>query len=95
MRHCGPGADPGCNLVPPPPPKGKIRFDDTSARHDSQPRFWSLVALTFAPWQMLAGLIADRQTYKELSRLEDYMLKDIGLSRGNIRSAIRQGRIRY
>jgi uncharacterized protein YjiS (DUF1127 family) len=44
------------------------------------------------PWQMLLNAIADRQTYAELSRLDDYMLKDIGLSRGNIHSAIRDNR---
>ena len=39
--------------------------------------------------------MTDRQTYAELSRLDDYLLKDIGLSRGSIRTAIREGRNRY
>jgi uncharacterized protein YjiS (DUF1127 family) len=86
-----PGADPGRNLVS-TTPKGKIMFDDTSARQDSQPRFWSLVAITFTPWQMLAKLMIERRTHAELSRMDDFMLKDIGISRGNIRSAIRDGR---
>jgi uncharacterized protein YjiS (DUF1127 family) len=54
----------------------------------------SFLAMAFRPWRILARLMADRQTYKDLSRMEDYMLKDIGLSRGSILSAIREGRIR-
>jgi uncharacterized protein YjiS (DUF1127 family) len=43
---------------------------------------------------MLADLMAERRTRAQLSRLDDYMLKDIGLSRGSIESAIRKGHIR-
>jgi uncharacterized protein YjiS (DUF1127 family) len=95
MRHCGRAYPSPDRTLVPTTPKGKIMFDDNSARHDSQPRFWSLVAITFTPWQMLASLFAERRTYAKLSRLDDYMLKDIGLNRGSIRSAIREGRIRY
>ena len=70
-------------------------FDHTTARHDSQPRFWSLLALALTPWQMLGRRMSERQTYRDLSRLDDYMLKDIGLSRGGIHSAIRDGRNRH
>jgi uncharacterized protein YjiS (DUF1127 family) len=67
-------------------------FYDTSASH-STPRT-SLLAIAFRPWQMLANLMAERRTREQLSRLDDYMLKDIGLSRGGIESAIRKGHIR-
>jgi uncharacterized protein YjiS (DUF1127 family) len=43
---------------------------------------------------MLANLMVARRTRAELSRLDDYMLKDIGLSRGSIEFAIRNGHIR-
>lgn len=69
-------------------------FDHASVRHDSSPRFWSLLAIAFRPWRMLANLMADRQTCRDLSRMDDFMLKDIGISRGSIRSAIRDGRHR-
>jgi uncharacterized protein YjiS (DUF1127 family) len=67
-------------------------FYDTSASH--RPRRKSLLAIAFQPWQMLAGVLEARRTRAELSRLDDYMLKDIGLSRGSIESAIRDGRNR-
>jgi uncharacterized protein YjiS (DUF1127 family) len=63
-----------------------------SARHDSQPRFWNLLAIALTPWQLLTDMATARLTRNELSRLDDYMLKDIGLSRGSIDSAIRNGR---
>jgi len=69
-------------------------FYDTSSRHDSQPRLWRHLALALTPWQMLAGVIAERRTRAQLSSLPDYMLKDIGLSRGSIESAIRNSRSR-
>ena len=67
-------------------------FDHTTARHDSQPRFWSLLAIALTPWQLLGRAMSERQTHAHLSSLDDYMLKDIGISRGSIRSAIRNGR---
>ncbi len=67
-------------------------FYDTSADHGA-PRT-SFFTLAFRPWQMLAEVLAARRTHAELSRLDDYMLKDIGLSRGSIESAIRDGRAR-
>ena len=65
-------------------------FYDTTTSH-STPRT-SLLTIAFRPWQMLANLMAERRTYAKLSRLNDHMLEDIGISRGNIRSAIRNGR---
>ena len=53
------------------------------------------MAIFLWPWRTLANLKTDRQTYAQLSRLDDYMLKDIGLSRGSIRSAIRDGHNRH
>ena len=65
-------------------------FYDTSTSH-STPRT-SLLTIAFRPWQMLSGLLTERRTYAKLSRLDDRLLKDIGISRRNIRSAIRDGR---
>ena len=67
-------------------------FYDTSASHRS-PRT-SLLTIALRPWQMLAGLMTERRNYAKLSGLDDHMLKDIGISRGSIRSAIREGRAR-
>ena len=67
-------------------------FYDTSANHRTRRK--SFLTIAFRPWQMLADLMTDRQTYTDLSRLDDFMLKDIGLSRRNIRSAIRDARNR-
>ena len=67
-------------------------FHDTSASR--RPQHKSVLAIAFRPWQMLATLMTDRQTYAELSRLDDFLLRDIGLSRGSIRAAIREGRTR-
>lgn len=65
-------------------------FYDTSASH--RPRRASFLTIAFGPWQKLVGLMAERRNYAQLSGLDDYILKDIGISRGSIRSAIRQGR---
>ena len=67
-------------------------FYDTSASH--RPRRASLFTVAFQPWQMLASLMQQRRDYAMLSNLDDHMLKDIGLSRGSIKSAIRNGRDR-
>jgi uncharacterized protein YjiS (DUF1127 family) len=68
-------------------------FYDTSTSHRT-PRT-SLLTIAFRPWQMLANLMIERRTYAQLSRLNDHMLEDIDISRGNIRSAIRNGRPDY
>jgi uncharacterized protein YjiS (DUF1127 family) len=68
-------------------------FYDTSASH--RPPRTNPLTIAFRPWQMIAGLLTERRTYAKLSRLDDRMLNDIGISRGNIRSAIRNGRPDY
>ena len=65
-------------------------FYDTSASHRT-PRP-SFITIAFRPWQMLANLMAERRDYARLSSLDDHLLKDLGLTRGSIRSAIRDGR---
>jgi uncharacterized protein YjiS (DUF1127 family) len=79
-------------LIRPPhnPCKEKTMFYDTSASH--RPRRTNPLAIVLRPWQMIAGLLTERRTYAKLSRLDDRMLKDIGICRENIRSAIRDGR---
>jgi uncharacterized protein YjiS (DUF1127 family) len=67
-------------------------FYDTSASHRASRT--SLLTIAFRPWQMLTDVIAARRTRAHLSNLDDHMLKDIGLSRGSIESAIRHGRSR-
>lgn len=79
---------------PAPTTKEKIMSDHACARHKSQPRFWNLLATALTPWLMLSGMATASRTYAELSRLDDCMLKDIGLSRGGIHAAIRDGRRR-
>ncbi len=67
-------------------------FYDTSVSHRARRK--SLLAVAFQSWQTLAGKLEARRTRAHLSRLDDHMLKDIGLSRGSIESAIRNGRSR-
>ncbi len=67
-------------------------FYDTTASH--RPRRKSLLAIAIQPWRMLAGVLEARRTRASLWRLDDHLLKDIGLSRGSIDSAIRHGRSR-
>lgn len=67
---------------------------DTSARRTSQLRLFNLLAVALTPWHMLQRAMTERLTHASLSRLDDYLLKDIGLSRGSIDSAIRNGRYR-
>ena len=67
-------------------------FYDTSASHRTLRT--GFLAIAFRPWEMLANLMIERRELARLSSLDDHMLKDMGLTRGNIRSAIRDGRIR-
>ncbi len=57
-------------------------FYDTSST--ARPRRTSLWTIAAQPWQMLANLMLQRQTRTTLSSLSDHMLKDIGVSRGEI-----------
>ena len=59
-------------------------FYDTSSTAGHRPRRTSLMSIAFHPWQMLASLMLQRRTYKSLSSLNDHLLKDIGISRGEI-----------
>ena len=42
------------------------------------------VALAFQPWQIFFGAMTRRKTHAALSALDDHLLKDIGISRGEI-----------
>ncbi len=44
----------------------------------------SFMTIAVRPWQMLANMMMQRQTRTALSSLHDHMLKDIGVSRGEI-----------
>ena len=59
-------------------------FYDTSSTASDRPRRTSLMTIAARPWQMLANLMMQRQTRTALSSLNDHMLKDIGISRGEI-----------
>jgi uncharacterized protein YjiS (DUF1127 family) len=87
-----PGQTPARPLIfsPTSPARKKTMFYDTSAAH--RPPRKSLLAIAFQPWQMLSDMMVQRRARADLSRLDDHLLKDIGLSRGSIRSAIRHGR---
>ncbi|MEQ1520534.1 MAG: DUF1127 domain-containing protein [Aestuariivirga sp.] len=67
-------------------------FYDTTAHHRARRTY--LLTIASRSWQMFAGMMEARRTRASLSRLDDHMLKDIGLSRGSIESAIRNGRSR-
>ena len=67
-------------------------FYDTTAHHRARRAYFLTIASRF--WRTLAGMAEARRTRASLSRLDDHMLKDIGLSRGSIESAIRPGRPR-
>ena len=64
-------------------------FYNTTAHHRAH---FLTIASQF--WQTLTGIMEARRTRNSLSRLDDHMLKDIGLSRGSIESAIRNRRTR-
>lgn len=68
-------------------------FYDTSVSH--RPWRTDLLNIAFQPWQMFSNLLERRRTHAKLSNLDDRLLKDIGISRGSIRSAIRNGRPDY
>ena len=57
-------------------------FYDTSASHRAPRK--GLLAIAFDSWQMLAGVVAASRTRASLSRLDDHMLKDIGLNRSSV-----------
>ena len=59
-------------------------FTIPQATADHRQRRASLMAIAAQPWQMLADLMLRRQTRSALSTLNDYLLKDIGISRGEI-----------
>ena len=64
-------------------------YDTTTSHRAPRPSF---ITIAFRPWQMLAKLMIERREFARLSNLDDHMLKDLGLTRGSIRSAIRDGR---
>lgn len=68
-------------------------FYNTTAHHRARRAHFLTIASK--SWQLFAGMIEARRTRASLSRLDDHLLKDIGLSRGSIESAIRNGRNRH
>jgi uncharacterized protein YjiS (DUF1127 family) len=42
------------------------------------------MTIAFRPWQLLFDAMTQRKTHKELSALNDHLLKDIGISRSEI-----------
>jgi uncharacterized protein YjiS (DUF1127 family) len=59
-------------------------FYDTSSTTSHRSRPTSFLAIASRPWQILANLMLQRQTRTALSSLNDHLLKDIGVSRGEI-----------
>lgn len=59
---------------------------DTSATYGITPcpKRKSFMTIAFQLWQMIFDVMAQRKTRAALSALDDYLLKDIGLSRGEI-----------
>ena len=42
------------------------------------------MTIMFQPWQLLIDAMTQRKAHKELSALNDHLLKDIGISRSEI-----------
>jgi uncharacterized protein YjiS (DUF1127 family) len=53
------------------------------------------MALALQPWQILFGAMTRRKTYAALSALDDHLLKDIGISRGEIEQISRSATSLY
>ncbi len=68
----------------PSPCKEPTMYFHTSSAANHRQRRASLMAIAAQPWQMLAGLLLRRRTRSALSALNDHLLKDIGISRGEI-----------
>jgi uncharacterized protein YjiS (DUF1127 family) len=66
------------------PLQGPTMFYDTSSTASHRPGRKSFMTIAAQPWHMLAGLMMQRQTRTALSGLNDHLLKDIGVSRGEI-----------
>ena len=49
-----------------------------------RPKRASFVTLALRPWQLVFDVMTRRKAYAALSALDDHLLKDIGISRGEI-----------
>ena len=56
--------------------------DEMSPR--PMPKRESFMAIALRPWQMIASVITRHKAYAALSAMDDRLLKDIGISRGEI-----------
>jgi uncharacterized protein YjiS (DUF1127 family) len=73
--------------------QGPTMFYDTSNTASHRP---GIMAIAARPWQMLANRMLQRQTRTTLSSLNDHLLKDIGVSRGEIERISRDAaRVRF
>ena len=59
-------------------------FYDTSSTAGGRQRRTNFMTIASRPWQMLANRMMQRRTRTTLSSLNDHLLKDIGVSRGEI-----------
>ena len=53
------------------------------------------LALAIHPWQIVFAAMTRRKTYAALSALDDHLLKDIGISRGEIEQISRRATDQY
>jgi uncharacterized protein YjiS (DUF1127 family) len=53
------------------------------------------MAIAVRPWQLLLDAMTQRKTHKELSALNDHLLKDIGISRSEIAWRSRAANLPY
>ena len=53
------------------------------------------MAMALQPWQIFFGAMTRRKTYSALSALDDHLLKDIGISRGEIEYFSRSAATHY
>ena len=68
------------------PIKEEIMTFNTSTADDTcpRPKRASVMTLALQPWQLVFGVMTRRKAYVALSALDDHLLKDIGISRGEI-----------
>ena len=74
------------------PIKEEIMTFNTSTADDTcpRPKRASFMTIALKPWQLVFDVMTRRKVYAALSALDDHLLKDIGISRGDIEWVTRE-----
>jgi uncharacterized protein YjiS (DUF1127 family) len=59
-------------------------FDNSSTDSGARPLHQNFMTRALRPWDMFFNVMTRRKTRAALSALDDHLLKDIGISRGEI-----------